>query len=458
VIHFTLRRLLLGTVGVLAAETGAWAADLKPASVQPEARRLFEEVAKTYKGLGQYSDKGSFSVSKTVDGKSDTDTSPVVLTFARPNKMVLDAGIIRFSSNGKLVTTSIAPEKKYFDVPAPEKLAITTIGDLPIGAMLRGSPLGQPVLIVLGLLLEDKAEQALPESAEGLRLEADRSWNGRNFKSLVIDQGKEPGLRLYVDPATKLVHRIEFMIDPKVLAESLPAAAKVSRLAIEWTGGEISTAALKDETFAFSPPQGFAKIAAPEAPAGGGKNAEALVHTLVGKPAPEFSLSLVQGEGKAKRVSKADLAGKIVVIDFWATWCGPCLAELPEVQKVVDAFARDKKDVLFIALSQDQEPEAEAGLRKLIDKTLEENKLKLGQTLNSKLGLDPTHAVGDQFQIEGIPTLVILDRDGVVQSAHVGNDPDIRKILSNELDTLLSGKALVSKKGDEAAQAGPAKP
>ena len=70
-------------------------------------------------------------------------------------------------------------------------------------------------------------------------------------------------------------------------------------------------------------------------------------------------------------MTKADLAGKVVMIDFWATWCGPCLMELPEVQKMVEAYAKDKKDVVIVALSQDSKPSELAEVRKLIEKTLE---------------------------------------------------------------------------------------
>ena len=63
------------------------------------------------------------------------------------------------------------------------------------------------------------------------------------------------------------------------------------------------------------------------------------------------------------------------------------------------------------------------------------------------IGLDPSKSVGGAFELEGYPTLVILDRKGVVQSVHVGYDPNssvpLNKSLAKEIDTLLDGKSLV---------------
>ena len=97
----------------------------------------------------------------------------------------------------------------------------------------------------------------------------------------------------------------------------------------------------------------------------------------MGKPAPDFTLTLLDGPGKTKTITKAELAGKVVVIDFWATWCGPCLKELPEIQKLVDSYANTKKDVIVVALSQDDEPSDLAPLRKLVEKTLADNEDQL---------------------------------------------------------------------------------
>ena len=98
-----------------------------------------------------------------------------------------------------------------------------------------------------------------------------------------------------------------------------------------------------------------------------------------------------------------------MLLDFWATWCGPCLMELPEIQKLVAHYKDAKKDVLVVALSQDSEPQEISEVRKLVEKTLADKKIHLTAGPAGRIGLDPSNSVGKAFEVEGYPTLVILD-------------------------------------------------
>jgi thiol-disulfide isomerase/thioredoxin len=177
-----------------------------------------------------------------------------------------------------------------------------------------------------------------------------------------------------------------------------------------------------EKSFTFQPPEGAEKVKSfLEAFGGGGQAAPS---PLLNKPAPDVSLRLLD-EGEFQL--KAHRGARVVMLDFWATWCGPCVEELPLLVEVADGYK--DKDVVFCAINQQEEPEK-------VRKFLTDKKLKM------TVALDSEGKVGGAYHVEAIPTLVLIDKKGVVQSVHLGYDPAIKTTLRSELDALLAGKDL----------------
>lgn len=123
---------------------------------------------------------------------------------------------------------------------------------------------------------------------------------------------------------------------------------------------------------------------------------------LPGNPAPLFSLKTKDG----KLVNLSDFQGKVVYLDFWASWCGPCMREVPYAKKLQDTFAT--KEVVFLYVSVDEDEKA-------WQKTVETKKMK-GVHLNAK-GFG--HEVPKRYGVNGIPTYFLIGRDGKI----INNNP-----------------------------------
>ncbi len=416
----------------------------------PDALRQLDEVARAYKALAAYADQGVFSMNMTINGKVESQSIPLHLTFARPNKLNIDAGVVRLVSDGTTLTTAVAPLKQYTAAAAPKTIGIDTIGQGPAGSVLFGGPTSAPMIILTSLLLRDDAPKTILSLGGRLKAEPDEKLGDATFPVLLLDQATGPDVRLVIDPATKLVKTIDLIVDVKEIAKRAPKELKVEISRLGWSAGDISTKAPEEKTFAYEAPKGYTKVESlARAGQGPGDAAKYPVNDLVGKPAPNFTLTILDGAGKTKTIANADLAGKVVMIDFWATWCGPCLRELPDVQKMIQAYDKAGKDVVIVALSQDDRPSDPIEVRKLVETTLDKQQINLTATKVGLVGIDPSHATGDAFNVNAYPTIVLIDAKGVVQAAHVGVTSG--EDLSKEINTLIDGKPLVGTPNPDAA-------
>ncbi len=157
-------------------------------------------------------------------------------------------------------------------------------------------------------------------------------------------------------------------------------------------------------------PEGFTKVDPPQpdfmmgAEDGDAPEAPSL-KVKVGDAAPEFALKDLAGA----EVTLASLKGKVVLLDFWATWCGPCKAAMPAIQKIADDY-KDKGVVVLGINTWENSPDAAR-------KYMEEKKF----TYPCLLAGD---ALAEAYGVPGIPTLVVIGKDGAVALIEVGMGGD----------------------------------
>lgn len=134
---------------------------------------------------------------------------------------------------------------------------------------------------------------------------------------------------------------------------------------------------------------------------GEGSHSHNANHKTVGKPAPDFTLKSLEG----KDVSLGSLKGKIVILDFWATWCGPCRQGLPVLMEIAKERADD--NVVLWAVDLDES-------KRKVESFLK----KKGWTL--PVLLDTKGKVSQKYGVGGIPHTVVIDPSGVVHSVEIG--------------------------------------
>lgn len=129
-----------------------------------------------------------------------------------------------------------------------------------------------------------------------------------------------------------------------------------------------------------------------------------------------FKLTKLDGS----KLDLATLRGKVIVFNFWATWCGPCLTEMPLVEKTMTKY-KDDKDVVFLAVSTDED-------RELVPPHLKQYKINLPVAYADSLN--------EFFTVTSIPTTIILDRKGELAFRMAGYNPreDFSVMLSEKIE------------------------
>ena len=399
---------------------------LRLESLDPRVAEVLGPAARLLAGARSASVELVMKIRVEMEGMKQEMPSEYSLAMERPNRfaLVLKSGMVGATvvSDGTNAFTYVPLLKQYLKHGAPTSFAgwhLTEAATDPASA--GGST------FITDLFTEDVEARILEgvtnaihlgeETVDGEPCSRLRFFEEEFDWELWVQRSGEPVFRRMRADMSRFMQRVTGQeADAGVMSSMLTNLTLA--LELEFGRWRINPE-LPAGRFVFAPPEGTREVEAFGA-ADAAENEEAR-HPLVGRPAPNFTLDLLSG-GK---IELSTLRGqKVVILDFWATWCGPCVRALPILSEVAENY-RDRGVVLY-ALNQEED---EGTIRKFLERW----------SIKLSVALDRDGAVGDRYEAEGIPQTVIIDRTGTVRYVHVGFARDLKEQLTRELEELLRG-------------------
>lgn len=170
-----------------------------------------------------------------------------------------------------------------------------------------------------------------------------------------------------------------------------------------------------------SSPKGEGAAFAVASPVEDGKESLTVELPIVGNYAPNFTLKDMEG----KDISLKDYRGKVVFLNFWATWCKPCEAEMPSMEQIYQDYKDEGFKIMAISVDKGNLDKVEPFVKK--------------RGLSFPVFLDPSHKIEDAYRIKFTPTTLLIDRKGVIKKVIFGGrdweDVLSRSLIENLLNT-----------------------
>lgn len=383
-----------------------WAAADKSPDAVAKGTAALDRCAAAYRGAKTLTDRATIRI-LLPDGQQD---DAVELEFG-------EGGEFRIALRGMRIACHAGKVAFVPDEPSDRYLARDAGGN---GHAALRAMLGTFSLPVPDLALRHPLEGAGPIAAfHGCGVERDASVTGcreHAGRTEVLLAGKRSGAVVAIDPATSLVRSIESAFSPDGLPEEVkvgisatmePQVAAPTAAFSQDLGSRRAVATL-DEMFGDAGP----------APAPGAS-------VKKGGAAPVATLAGFDGNP----VDLASLKGKVVVLDFWASWCGPCRKGLPVLQAFADEMKGNDRVAIFAVNVWEQCKPEEVPSK--VSETWSKLKLSL------PVLLDKDAKLISQYGFQGIPATVVIGPDGSLLASHMGLPQNMLQQLRDEV-----GKAL----------------
>ncbi len=379
-------------------------------------REMLRQMADAYKSCTSYEDAGELHI--VPEGGAEEEPQPFAVALERPSKArihSLSAMVVADGDKLRASTPSLEDQ-----VLVRELAGELTLADFAADSMLEQSMQGQLAVELpqLRLLLDSRALDAFTAECRVTQL-PDADYQGELCRR-VSAKGPQGESVFWISPRTNLLCKFEFPM--AAIRQKFP----VTSLWVDFKGAR-SDNKISDLAFQMEIPT-TAKLVkrfimpGPAAPP-----------DFLSKLSDDFTFTDLEGNA----VSRESLAGRVVVFDLWATWCGWCFEGLPLLEQVHKKY-KDNDRVAILAISKDETAVSDEKLRAAFAK----------HNLSIPIVRDSQQVTDRVFRVRALPTSVILGTDGTIQDYHVGYDANLVDTLPQKIEKLLNGENLAQQELD----------
>ena len=348
---------------------------------------LLDQVAAAYRAAPAMTDTVTWAVK--IPGAEQKDS--LTIAFGAGQDMTVKAGTSQLTSlGGNLYFADEGVTDKFVQIPLDGTVLNT------LKSKFDGLEFPCPHLALRGAT---GAEAVQAFNFGGSAFEKVAGYQQKDGRDQILLAGGESDLMISIDPQTKFISSIALVLTP-------PGAPAGIQFSVSFTMDPKAMDALATP-IAFDP-AGRTAVDSLEKMQPGEQKAPTPI--AVGAEAPGFTLNDLDG----KSVTLADLRGQVVVIDFWATWCGPCRKGLPSIEALAKWVVETKQPVKVFGINVWERGEDAKAASQVFWK-------KQGFSFPSLLDLEGK--VVTQYGFNSIPATVIIGSDGKVVTVHQGFDP-----------------------------------
>ncbi len=390
---------VVATVALFALGAGARGAADNAKAGKLTSEDVLKDCANAYKSMRTYYDKSTVETKFTLGTDSFEKKAQMTVAFKRPSDLKISVTgdqNMTFYADDKKVVVYIPKQNVYVDLESRSRvvevlkraaafIAAVALSDDPYHFMKEAG---------------DNVGELETTNLDGREVYRVRLTHGQDFTDMYFDKDRHIILAITAGssqetPKGTVKINISTKVN-KVLINEFPKDAEGKNI----------------DMLSFALPKG-AKKYDPKAEAA----RKYKCYLLKDKPAPDFTLPDLEG----RQIHLADLKGKVVLLDFWAIWCGPCVEEIPQLVKLAGIY----KDKPFVYYAINDDASA-----KDIQAFAKKNNLAIPALVAKGT------SISSDYEIVAIPTLFILDKKGIVREVSVGLTP--AENLRGVIDKLLA--------------------